>query len=75
MKRRDEVITPCRKICRISPVHGLCVGCWRNLQEIAQWGSLDDSTRRAVMTRLDERRRIFEPLDGEGDRELGDYYR
>ena len=50
--------TPCIKICAIDPASGLCRGCGRTLDEIAQWGSLDESERQAIMRVL--RARLLE---------------
>lgn len=35
---------------------GLCEGCLRTLSEIAAWGSLNDTQRRAIWLRIRERR-------------------
>jgi len=35
---------------------GWCLGCLRTLDEIANWGSLDDAGKREVMIRLGPRR-------------------
>jgi predicted Fe-S protein YdhL (DUF1289 family) len=31
---------------------GLCVGCWRTLDEIAHWGQQDEAGRRAVWQQI-----------------------
>ncbi|HEX7341771.1 MAG TPA: DUF1289 domain-containing protein [Rhodanobacteraceae bacterium] len=41
-------LSPCVGVCRLDAT-GLCVGCRRNLDEIARWGSLDDAERRRLM--------------------------
>lgn len=46
------VSSPCVGICRIDPGHGLCLGCWRDLGEIAGWGAMAEAERRAVMAAL-----------------------
>jgi hypothetical protein len=35
---------------------GLCLGCWRTLDEIAAWGALDADGKRAVLAAIAERR-------------------
>jgi predicted Fe-S protein YdhL (DUF1289 family) len=55
------VDSPCTKICAIDPASGLCRGCLRNLDEIARWGSADDSWRRGVLDRLPSRRGLVRP--------------
>ena len=49
------VETPCIKICVIDD-DGLCVGCARTLDEIADWGSYSPEKRRAIMAALASRR-------------------
>ena len=44
--------TPCIKVCVIDPVHKLCEGCGRSLQEIAQWGRMSEGERKAIMATL-----------------------
>jgi predicted Fe-S protein YdhL (DUF1289 family) len=38
------------------PEAGLCAGCFRTLDEIAAWGSLDVEAKRAVLAAIPERR-------------------
>lgn len=47
--------SPCVKICVIDPVSKLCEGCGRTLQEIAQWSSMSEAQRLAVMALLQRR--------------------
>ncbi len=47
--------SPCVKICFFDPVAGLCSGCGRTLEEIADWAGLGDDARRRVMAQLPER--------------------
>ncbi|MEN5082254.1 DUF1289 domain-containing protein [Bosea sp. TWI1241] len=49
------VSTPCVQICVIDQASGLCEGCGRTLQEIAQWSRLSEAERRAIMATLGER--------------------
>jgi len=46
------VASPCVKVCVIHPAAGICVGCYRSLDEIAAWGRLAPSARAAVMAEL-----------------------
>ena len=52
---RPVVSTPCIKLCAVSGASGLCVGCGRTLKEIASWGGLEESERRAIMDALPKR--------------------
>lgn len=50
------VDSPCINVCRMDPASGLCLGCLRNIDEIAAWSRLDDEARRAVLGRIEQRR-------------------
>ena len=49
------VSTPCIKLCAVSGVSGLCIGCGRTLAEIAGWGGMDEAQRQAIMAELPAR--------------------
>ncbi len=53
--RRDEVDSPCIKICQIHPGERICVGCYRTIQEIGMWSVMSEEERRAVMDDLPAR--------------------
>ncbi len=40
--------SPCVKVCQMDPRRGLCLGCWRSLDEIARWSSMSDAERQRV---------------------------
>jgi uncharacterized protein len=48
--------SPCVNICRMNEAHGLCIGCWRTLDEIARWSQMDERERASVMAALPRRR-------------------
>jgi predicted Fe-S protein YdhL (DUF1289 family) len=48
--------SPCTGICRIAAASGLCEGCLRTLQEIADWPTLSVREKDALLLRLRERR-------------------
>ena len=50
--RRDEVESPCIKICQIHPAERICVGCFRTIQEIGMWSVMSPEERREVMDEL-----------------------
>lgn len=50
--KRDEVESPCVKICIIHPDARLCTGCLRSLDEIAQWSRMSADERRRIMDEL-----------------------
>ncbi len=53
---RDEIESPCIKICVVHPEARICTGCLRSIDEITQWSRMTPEARRAVMTTLPERR-------------------
>jgi predicted Fe-S protein YdhL (DUF1289 family) len=50
--KRDEVESPCVKICVVHPEARICTGCLRSIDEIATWGRMTREERRAVMAEL-----------------------
>jgi hypothetical protein len=53
--RRDEVESPCVKVCVIHPEARLCVGCLRSLDEISSWTRMGHEARAAIMAELPAR--------------------
>ncbi len=53
--KREEVASPCIKICVVHPAERLCVGCLRSIDEIAQWSRYSPEERRAIMAELPSR--------------------
>ena len=52
---RDEVDSPCIKLCVIHPEERICVGCYRTIEEISVWSRLSPEARAAIMADLAER--------------------
>jgi len=53
--KRDEIESPCIKVCVIEPVSRLCTGCLRTIDEITAWGRMSPDERRTVMAALPSR--------------------
>ncbi|SHH32573.1 DUF1289 domain-containing protein [Marivita hallyeonensis] len=49
---RDEIESPCVKICVVHPESRLCTGCLRTIDEIGAWSKMSPDARRAVMAEL-----------------------
>lgn len=49
--------SPCNNDCMIDAVTGYCQGCWRDLDEIANWGMMDEEEKLRVLDAVAERRR------------------
>jgi predicted Fe-S protein YdhL (DUF1289 family) len=52
----DAVASPCISVCTMDAASGLCVGCFRTLDEIAAWSVLDADAKRGVLAALPARR-------------------
>jgi len=53
--RRDEIESPCVRVCVLHPTERLCMGCYRSGAEIASWSRLAPEERRSVMDELPAR--------------------
>jgi len=53
--QRDEVQSPCVKLCVIHPEERLCVGCLRSIDEIAGWSRLTPQQRMEIIADLQNR--------------------
>ena len=53
--------TPCVQVCAVDGESGLCLGCYRTLNEIASWSALPDERREAIMAELPSRRGRIPP--------------
>ena len=51
----DEIDSPCVKICVVHPESGICVGCYRTLDEIAGWAGMTDAERADLTANLPDR--------------------
>lgn len=49
-------MSPCNKICKINSDTGLCIGCYRNLDEISVWGTLSTDQRLKIIKELETRK-------------------
>jgi len=56
--------TPCVNVCLLDSDTGLCVGCGRTLQEIANWSAMTPAERRAIMAALPARLDALEEAKG-----------
>ena len=52
---RDEVQSPCVKICVIHPASRLCTGCLRSIDEIGSWSRMTADARAKIMQDLPNR--------------------
>ena len=55
------IATPCVKVCVVDGESGLCLGCYRQLSEVAGCSRLTDAERAAIMAELPSRRSRIRP--------------
>jgi uncharacterized protein len=51
----QAIETPCIQVCTMDAASGLCAGCGRTLDEIANWGRMNGAQRAAIMAALPHR--------------------
>jgi len=52
---QHPVPSPCISVCRMDPHSGLCLGCWRDIDEIIAWSRMDEDGKRVVWQTITER--------------------
>ena len=55
----EHVLSPCVKVCALDPRSGYCVGCYRTIDEVANWVEMSAEDKRTVLERV-ARRRVLE---------------
>ena len=53
--------TPCIKVCVVDGESGLCLGCYRKLNEVATWSRLSEAERDTILAELPDRRSLIRP--------------
>jgi len=53
--QRDEIASPCIKICIVHPDARICTGCYRSIEEIGTWSKMSHEDRAAIMQELPDR--------------------
>ena len=61
---RDEIESPCVKLCVVHPDAGICTGCYRTSEEIGQWSRMTPETRRDIMAGLPDRAGLLKKRRG-----------
>ena len=68
--KRDEIQSPCIKLCSIHPVERICVGCYRSMEEIGAWSSLSSEARTKIMAELPSRASLVQKRRGGRNRDM-----
>ena len=53
--KREEIQSPCVKLCVVHPEERICIGCYRSIDEISGWSRMTPEARAAVMAELPAR--------------------
>ncbi|MDO6731963.1 DUF1289 domain-containing protein [Marinovum sp. 2_MG-2023] len=54
--QRDEIESPCVKLCVVHPEARICAGCLRSIDEITRWSKMTQQERARIMAELPNRR-------------------
>ena len=54
--QRNEIESPCVRICVVHPETRLCTGCARSLDEIGNWSRMTPDERRRIIDALPDRK-------------------
>jgi uncharacterized protein len=66
---RDEIQSPCVKLCVVHPEARICIGCMRSIDEISAWSRLTHEARATLMAELPARAaRLTKRRGGRGSR-------
>ncbi len=69
--RRNEVESPCVKICVVHPEARICTGCLRSIDEIARWSRMTPAERHEIMAALPDRAGMLKKRRGGRAARLG----
>ncbi|WP_294608016.1 DUF1289 domain-containing protein [Roseovarius sp.] len=62
--KRNEVDSPCVKVCVVHPEARICTGCLRTIDEITRWSKMTPEARREIMAALPDRNSILKKRRG-----------
>lgn len=57
------VKSPCVEVCQLNAERGICIGCFRTLDEIARWSAMSDAEREAVLAALPKRHSVAQSVE------------
>ncbi|MDE2440886.1 MAG: DUF1289 domain-containing protein [Betaproteobacteria bacterium] len=69
------VSSPCINVCKMDARSGLCIGCFRTLDEITAWSRSDDITRNEILATVAQRRQVNDPLAGKSSCNVSNSHR
>ena len=59
--KRDEIDSPCIKLCVVDPATRQCMGCHRTIDEIGAWSRMTPDARATIMASLPARAEAAKP--------------
>lgn len=59
------IASPCINVCKMDAPGGLCVGCFRTIDEITVWSRIDDARRLEILAAVARRRQEHDPREGD----------
>lgn len=62
--KRDEIASPCIRVCVIHPETRLCTGCLRTIDEITEWSRMTPDARADIMAALPARAPLLQTRRG-----------
>ncbi|SHL51853.1 hypothetical protein SAMN05444414_11722 [Roseovarius marisflavi] len=62
--KRNEVDSPCVKVCVVHPEARICTGCLRTIDEITRWSKMAPEDRREIMAALPDRQSMLRKRRG-----------
>ncbi len=60
IKATQGVPSPCISVCAMDEETGYCRGCFRTIEEIAEWERYDDTRKQQVINSLSSRRPAYQ---------------
>lgn len=70
--KREEVESPCIKLCVLHSTAKICIGCYRSADEIQKWSRYSSKERHLIIEELPSRGKIFTKRRGGRSRRLKD---
>lgn len=61
---REEIDSPCVRICVVHPEARICTGCFRTIDEISGWARMSREDRRDIMAVLPDRATLLRKRRG-----------
>lgn len=59
----SSIESPCVDICQLDPSSGICLGCFRTMEEISVWIEMSDDDKREILRLAKDRQLLILPED------------